>query len=111
MKHHHKLIMSLALGALLLAGSHARTWTSADGHAASFDALEPRIAGDELEKESREELARRLGIEVAALAARRTKLKQQLRTKVCDKVAETLRQPTDADIKNELDALLQPSDS
>ena len=31
MKHHHKLIMSLALGALLLAGSHARTWTSADG--------------------------------------------------------------------------------
>lgn len=77
-----------------------------DGQAALFDALEPQLSGSELEKSSRQELAAQFGIEVAAIAARRIKLKQQLRAKLYDKVAETLRQPSDADIKAELDALL-----
>ena len=78
----------------------------ADGHAALFDALEPKLYGAELEKETRQQIAARFGMELAAIAARRMKLKAQLRDKITDKVAETLRQPTSADIKDELDALL-----
>ncbi len=78
----------------------------ADGHAALFDALEPKLYGAELEKETRQQIAARFGMELAAIAARRIKLKAQLRDKITDKVAETLRQPTSADIKGELDALL-----
>lgn len=81
-------------------------WTES-GQAAIFDALAAHLSGDELEKTTRTDLATRLGISVSEVKARRETLRRRLDAIITRRIEDTLRHPSEAEIKAERDALLK----
>ena len=81
-------------------------WTT-DGHAAAFTILEAHILGPELEKETRADLAARLGTSLSHIKAMKEKLKVRFNEILDHRIAETLLHPTASDIKLERTELLR----
>lgn len=81
-------------------------WTT-DGHAAAFAILEAHILGPELEKETRADLAARLGTSLSHIKAMKEKLKVRFNEILDHRIAETLLHPTASDVKLERTELLR----
>jgi len=81
-------------------------WTES-GQFAVFEALAAHLSGGELEKTTRTDLATRLGISVSEVKARRETLRRRLDAIITRRIEDTLRHPSESEVKAERDALLK----